>query len=560
MINRYKTLVIFTLFCFFFNKSYTQVNKKTKNAKIQIIHADIAKPGINKESPSRLIGNVVLLHNAIRMTCDSLHQFSGENKVEAYGNVHIVQNDTLNLWGNMVKYDGNSKIANAYGDVKLKDKSIVLTTDALKYETDKRIAYYNTGGTIIDDVNILKSQLGHYYSLRNIAYFKKNVTVTNPNYVMYSDTLTYSTISKVIQIIGPTQIVGENRTLYSENGWYNTISSHAELYKNNKLTYDNFKVKADTITIDSLTKIADLQKNIEIRDTVNNIIINGDDGRVLKNNNLGYVTKKAMLTLVGKGDSIFIHSDTLSVRQDSLQNNIMKAYYNVKIFSKELQGRCDSISFPVADSTIFMRYEPILWASGNQMTATDVDVYLKDNKINRFKLIEQSMIVNPIDSTRYKVTDSTMFNQIKGRTITGYIENNNLYQIYVDGNGETIYYPDEKGIPFALTHVTSANIRIDLKNKKIDKITFLSKPEGTMNPIFMVKKSEKFLAHFNWHKDKKILKKSDIFKQDVIVISGIDSLLQTNTDSLINKNTDRIAPKDKRNKFKGKTTPPRKAK
>jgi len=558
MINKYKTLVIFTLFCFFFGEAYTQSNKGTKNTKIKIIHADIAKPGIDKGSPSRLIGHVVLLHNTIRISCDSLHQFAQGNKVEAYGNVHIIQNDTLNLWGDMVKYDGDSEIANAYGNVKLKDKTIVLTTDALDYETEKRIAYYNTGGTIVDKVNVLKSQLGHYYSFTNTAYFKQNVTVTNPNYIMYSDTLTYNTTSKFIQIIGPTRIVGENRTLYSENGWYNTISSHAELYKNNKLTYDNFKAKADTITIDSITKIANLHQNIEIRDTINNIIIVGEKARILKNNELGYVTKKAMLTLVGKSDSIFIHSDTLSICKDSSQNNIMKAYYDVKIYSKELQGRCDSISYPIADSTIYMRYNPILWASGNQMTATDIDFYLVDNKINRFKLLEQSMIVNPIDSTRYRITDTTLFNQIKGRIITGYIKDNNLYKIYVDGNGETIYYPDEKGIPYGLTHVVSANIRIDLKNKKIDKISFLSKPEGTMNPIFMVKKSDKLLAHFYWHKDKKILKKSDIFKND-ISINKIDSLIQNNADSLINKKPDTISPKDKVNDDKKRMPPLRRA-
>ena len=33
------------------------------------------------------------------MFCDKLYNHRDSNYVEAFGNVHVIQNDTLNLWG-----------------------------------------------------------------------------------------------------------------------------------------------------------------------------------------------------------------------------------------------------------------------------------------------------------------------------------------------------------------------------------------------------------------------------------------------------------------------------
>lgn len=111
-------------------------------------------------------------------------------------------------------------------------------------------------------------------------------------------------------------------------------------------------------------------------DTANNIIVEGEYGEVWKNNDYAFVTERALMILVG-ADSLFIHGDTLSVSKDTLGNNVMKAYYYTKFYSVDMQGRCDSMVFPVADSTVYLYIDPIVWATGNQMTGTTIDMLLK---------------------------------------------------------------------------------------------------------------------------------------------------------------------------------------
>ena len=95
---------------------------------------------------------------------------------------------------------------------------------------------------------------------------------------------------------GKTMESHDNRTLYSENGWYNTLSSHAELYKNNVLTYNEYIAYADTLVVDSLTSTAIMKNNIHMYDTVNNIIVGGHYGEVLKNNDYAFITDRAVYT------------------------------------------------------------------------------------------------------------------------------------------------------------------------------------------------------------------------------------------------------------------------
>jgi len=52
-------------------------------------------------------------------------------------------------------------------------------------------------------------------------------------------------------------------------------------------------------------------------------------------------------------------------------------------------------------------------------------------------LQHNSFIVNTEDA------DSTNFNQIKGKVITGYFKDNKLNSMFVDGNAESVYYVKE---------------------------------------------------------------------------------------------------------------------
>src|SRR5665647_196826 len=208
-----------------------------RKKKIEILNADVytydRKIIVNAD---RLIGNVELSHNNALLYCDSAYSYKDSNMVDAFGHVHIIQGDTLNLYGDRIKYEGNSRIARVRGNVKLVNKSIVLTTDELTFDLRSNIGNYQTWGKIVDTANVLVSKIGRYYANEDLFFFKDSVKVTNKDFILTADTLKYNSKIERVYIVGPTHIVGTTKqgTLYSEKGWYDTRTNVAELYKSSK--------------------------------------------------------------------------------------------------------------------------------------------------------------------------------------------------------------------------------------------------------------------------------------------------------------------------------------
>jgi hypothetical protein len=110
-----------------------------------------------------------------------------------------------------------------------------------------------------------------------------------------------------------------------------------------------------------------------------------------------------------------------------------------------------------------------------------------------------------------------MFDQIKGKEMIGYVINNELSRINVNGNGQTLYYAREKEEIIGLNRAESSKISIRFKEGKINTISFLSKPEGELKPLQELKEEDKKLKGFEWKINLRPLSKYDIFEHPAAV-------------------------------------------
>jgi lipopolysaccharide assembly outer membrane protein LptD (OstA) len=208
------------------------INQKMQTSDTATIIEEFNKSEELKEQIKKLKGNCRFKQDNVFMYCDSALLYEVLNKVDAFGKVRIQQGDSLNLYGDLMNYDGNSKIARFKNNVRVYHNEMVLTTNVLDYDTKNRVAIYPKGGKIVDKDNILTSELGYYYANTADAFFKKYVVLTNPKYVLNSDTLKYNTKSRIATFFGPTTIVSKEDYLYAEAGTYNTVTDIAQFTKN----------------------------------------------------------------------------------------------------------------------------------------------------------------------------------------------------------------------------------------------------------------------------------------------------------------------------------------
>ncbi len=123
-----------------------------------------------------IAGNVILKEGTTIFNCDSAVLYKLTNIMEAFGNIHINQNDSINTYSQYLRYVANGRMAFLQKDVKLTDTKGTLYTQALQYDLKSNIGTYSNGGKVINGKTVLTSDDGTYYGDTKDVYFKKQCT------------------------------------------------------------------------------------------------------------------------------------------------------------------------------------------------------------------------------------------------------------------------------------------------------------------------------------------------------------------------------------------------
>jgi len=508
-----RTLFFLAVVLFFIQAIQPQEIKKKR--RVDIENADLyTYDATIIANAQRLIGNVRFRHNEALMFCDSAYSYNDSNRFDAFGNVHIIQGDTLHLWGDKMLYNGDTRLARFMKNVKLIDKSITLTTQAMDFDLNSNIGYYNNGGKIVDTANVLTSVTGRYYSNDNMFFFKDSVVVTNKDFVLKADTLKYNSQTERAFIVGPTTIKGTKNdgVLYSERGWYDTRKNLAELYKASKITSKSQMLESDTIFYDRATGNGRGRHRVTLTDTTNKVVIKGKFGVYNEMTRIAFVTDSAMFTQYGRKDTMYMHADTLQTRPDTSDvtrkdDKYFMAFRRVRFHKPDLQGKCDSLGYRMKDSTLLMFYDPAIWSEKDQMTADKIQFVSKNPDPDIAHLENNAFLVMSEDSVK--------FNQISGKSIVGQIFNSKLRIADVNGNAQSLYYLKDKNIYSGMNRLISSKIKLHLTgNNNIDSIRFYPKPEGKTIPIKELKAEDTELDGFRWRESERPINKNDLYPID----------------------------------------------
>jgi len=247
---------------------------------------------------------------------------------------------------------------------------------------------------------------------------------------------------------------------------------------------------------------------VSIADTNNHIIVKGNYAWYYKAPERFQVTDSAMFIQISDKDSLFLHADTINAftmtDTAGLPYRLLRAYYGCRIFSKDLQAKCDSLAYSFQDSVIRLYVEPVLWSEENQLTADSMAIFTKNRQADRMELYNSAFVCSQVDEMR--------FNQIKGRSLTGFFRDNKLFKIDISGNGESIYFLVDGENVVGVNTSKCATIEIGIEDGKIRDIIQKQSPEGVIDPPKLTGQDLIRLKGFSWSDIIRPKKISDIFK------------------------------------------------
>ena len=488
-----------------------QDSVQRKKTRIHVEHYDVATFSKSKGDMQRLIGNVRMRHDSAYFFCDSAYFFEKTNSFNAFQNVHIIVNDSVEIFSDLLDYDGNTRFAEFFDHVKLMDDSTTLLTEYLTYDRNLHLACYPDSATTYRGDKTLISCIGYYRDdLKEFSFFE-NVEVTSPKYQMFTDTLYYNTSIEKMWFDGPTIIINEENTLNGEHGYYLVDEDIAFLDKRPVMRNETQRMTSDSMYYNRNLGLAKAYEHVDMVDTSYKVVMRGNYMEMWENRGLSFATDSAYAISydTDNSDSLFIHGDTLFMHFNKKKEEVEKliARRNVRFFKSDMQGKCDTLTYLMTDSIIRMRVNPILWAEDSQMSGTDIDIKLKDQSINWVLQKGNAFIISEDSIEGY--------NQIKGTDITSRFKNGSIHRVNVDGaKAETIYWiRDDDGSLIGIDVSNSETMVIEMENQSISIIKGFKAINETMYPEDDLKESSRYLQGFKWHDEARPRDKDDIFRR-----------------------------------------------
>lgn len=210
-------------------------------------------------------------------------------------------------------------------------------------------------------------------------------------------------------------------------------------------------------------------------------------------------------------DTLYLHADTLKYVAVDSTEKLMRAYYNVRFFRPDIQGKCDSLIYSTSDSIMQMHKAPIIWSEQNQLSGEQINVRMDGSSPKEIHITSKAMIIAKAEGLVGVGIDC--YNQLSSRESFGYVENNQLRRIDMKGMAHSIYFPENKDGGDAMMNVAEGNLmQIYLKNKKLEKIVMKPRPKGVLYPLSKVEKRDMYLRDFFWSEKDRPSSWKDIFR------------------------------------------------
>ncbi len=500
---------------------------------INIIHADKYNFQ-NRDSAGQfvsLVGHAIVQQGKTIFYADSMVVDQKTNVIEAFGNIHINDADSVQIYSDYLKYLGKEKKAFLNKHVKLSDGKGILTTDILEYDTQTKIGTYFKGGKVVNGKTTLTSTEGYYYGETRDVYFKKKVVLIDPQNKVYTDTLLYNTNTNIATFVVPTTIYNGKSKIITSDGFYDLNKKKAELHKRAIIEDSTYTFTADDISINDSTHLGSYRGHAIYRskDSVGGFDLTA--GIIMDNRktNSFLAIDSPVLYIKQQGDTILIGADTLRserlselmkttfvpfirdttkgkyhIGTDSSGDRYFQAYSHVKVFSDSLQAIGDSMFYSLRDSVFRLFKHPIAWAEGNQITGDTIYLFTQNKKPERLYVFENAMAISDVGGG--------FFNQVRGTTINGYFTNGKISFLRTKGSpAENVYYAQDDDKKFVGVNQSASDvINAYFENSKPQKVVFVNNLNGVMSPMRQVDHKAIRVRKFEWLEEKRPKSRNDI--------------------------------------------------
>lgn len=341
---------------------------------VNIIDADILQTStIDGQTVTRFLNNVILSIDRRTLYADSVYQFSGQDRIQAY-NIQIETENEI-IWADTLFHNTLTDYSELRGRVVVVSENNRLFSEAMDVSMPQDITYFLSPVRFEDNRGALIAESGLYYQQADSAIFRGDVQLADSTQYLESDSLFMNRSTDLYELFGRVYAQDfEDNVTFKGDYLYADSSGYRLLTGNDAWLLDISESEADTTHL--------LAKKIEL-----------------------------------------MENDSVST---------MDAFENVRIWSNKFSAVGDTANYDNSAERFVLRSNPILWQKNIQLTGPVIEVEMEDDDIRFLSSHPRPVAVQEDSLTRrlHQMTGDTLHAYFEDGSVQRIIVFNNSEIIF----------------------------------------------------------------------------------------------------------------------------------
>ncbi|MEM8584055.1 MAG: OstA-like protein [Bacteroidota bacterium] len=492
------------------------------------------------------IDSVVVIDERFEMRADSLQYRVDEDKVYFTGPT-IIRSDSSVIYCEAGFYDLVNERAEFRDNAQFQKGEQAAVADTIAFTGGPDPVYTLSGNAYFEEGTRRRAQgdIMKYFSKRDEYELYGNGRVVDGDRDVKGDTIIYDAATGAYSVVGGRPIITDGPTILEaeavnfdeesgmgiaeglvvwrdtsadltiesarmeyedETGYLKAIGGHpgraGRPVMITELDGDSLWLSADTLVA------FEVVDSIRLQDTISTRVSTDTTNLLTTVDTVVDVSIVDSMSLAEEPDSIQLRQDTnqIALVDETYTTDTSRtvlAFNRVRVYKSDLQAVGDSLSFSTADSILTLYDDPVMWQDTSQLLADTIDVYLRNQTIDKVHLKQRALVVTSMDLVFY--------NQIKGRDIFAYFIEQELRRTEVDGNAEAIYYPvDSENAYIGINETACSMMTFYFRSGGIIQFSCAGQTDGHLMPL-PIPGIQPELEGFKWVNEGRPLSKDDIY-------------------------------------------------
>lgn len=461
--------------------------------------------------------NVRLTDGKATLTTNNL-EYDVETKLGIYTNGgKVVNNKKSVLTSTEGYYYTDLKDIYFKKNVELNDPAYYLKSDSLLYNTESEVARFIAETFIKDSSNrTIITKEGYYDTKNKKAEFGSRPVIQDGPRRYTGNTIITNDSTHISQIIGnavivdtteATTVIAGQILANNETGTMLAFNKPLMIIKQDQ---DSIFITADTLfsaRLSDLYKAGDSVKALTDVDSMKALTTSDSTQTdTVKNFSKGVLSVKSQSP---NQKSKIGNAKSENSKTDST-DRYFQGFYHVRIYSDSVQAVGDSMFYSFKDSVFRLYKDPVVWSKENQVTGDTILLFTKNQKADRFKVFENSLIISKVQGD--------FFNQVKSLRMDGYLTDGSIDSVRARGFAECIYYIQNEDSSFTGVNQSSSDV-MDIYfatdstgGRALQRVVFRSAVKGTLWPMRAKTPEELRLQNFKWLDNRRPKTKYELYE------------------------------------------------